>query len=278
MLSVSVVVVTFNSARHIGACLASLRDHGPICPYEVVVVDNASSDATVDIVRRDWPAARLILHEANVGFAAAANRGIRETASDLVLLLNPDAAVTPGAVTTLIHELDANPDVAIAGPRIEDDRGRAELSFGRNIGLGTETVQRLRVRGHEHAWPFVEAWVERAVRAPSSPDWVSGACWLARRAVLEAAGLFDERFFLYTEDVDLCARVRSRGHRVAFVPSAVIRHARGASRRALPDHAVGHYRRSQVAFYEKHHPRSAWLLKAYLKLKGALPDTTTQQR
>ena len=112
---------------------------------------------------------------------------------------------------------------------------------------------------------------------PQHPDWVSGACWLARRAVLEAAGLFDERFFLYTEDVDLCARVRSAGHRVAFVPSAVVRHTRGASRATARDAAETHYRRSQVAFYEKHHPRWAPLLRGYLMLKGALPDTSKQR-
>jgi GT2 family glycosyltransferase len=94
--------------------------------------------------------------------------------------------------------------------------------------------------------------------------------------VLEAVGLFDERFFLYTEDVDLCARVRAAGYRVAFVPEAVVHHSRGASRAGVPDAANAHYRRSHVAFYEKHHPGWALVLRAYLKLKGALPDTTTQ--
>jgi len=157
-----------------------------------------------------------------------------------------------------------------------DDAGRAELSFGPHIGPLAELVQKVRVAGHAGGWPLVAASVERATITPQFPDWVSGACWMARRAVLEDVGLFDERFFLYTEDVDLCARVRAAGHRVAFVPAAVVRHSRGASRATVARAAEAHYRRSQLAFYEKHHPRVAPLLRTYLLLKGALPDTTTQ--
>jgi hypothetical protein len=157
-----------------------------------------------------------------------------------------------------------------------DGDGRVELSFGPHISPWGEAWQKLRVRGLERHWPLIAAVVERETQRPQYPDWVSGACWLARRSVLEAVGLFDERFFLYTEDVDLCARVRIAGHRVAFVPSAVVRHIRGASRATARDAAEGHYRRSQVAFYEKHHPRWAPLLRRYLMLKGALPDTSKQ--
>ena len=122
----------------------------------------------------------------------------------------------------------------------------------------------------------VAGWIERQSHTARFPDWVSGACWVARREVLDRVGLFDERFFLYTEDVDLCARVRGAGYRVAFVPGAVVRHTRGASRTSVRDAANVHYRRSHVAFYEKHHPGWAALLRTYLKLKGALPDTTKQ--
>jgi GT2 family glycosyltransferase len=273
----SIVIVTFNSSRHLPACLAALQSHAPTATHDIVVVDNASQDATATLVTRDWPAVRLIETGANLGFAAASNRGIRATTGERVLLLNPDAVVTQGSIDTLMAVLDADPTVAIAGPRILDLGGRVELSFGPHISPWAEAVQKLRVRGHERGWPVVSSWVERATARASYPDWVSGACWLARRSALAAAGLFDERFFLYTEDVDLCARVRTNGHRVAFVPAAVIQHARGASRATVADHAVAHYRRSHVAFYDKHHPRTARLLRTYLKLKGALPDTSKQQ-
>jgi GT2 family glycosyltransferase len=150
------------------------------------------------------------------------------------------------------------------------------LSFGAMIGPFAEMRQKLFTVGHERGWPIVSTHVERWSREVGFPDWVSGACLLIRRASLERAGLLDERYFLYTEDVDLCARVRGAGYRVAFVPGAVVHHTRGASRAGVRDTANAHYRRSHVAFYEKHHPGWAPLLRTYLKLKGALPDTTKQ--
>lgn len=277
MPGLSIIIVTFNSARHISVCLEALRAHAPRASHEILVVDNASTDDTPARVARDWPTARLLQTGANLGFAAANNRGIHAATGERLLLLNPDTAVTPGAVDTLMEALDRDERIAIAGPRIVDDAGRAELSFGPHIGPLAELVQKVRMTGHAGGWPLVAASVERATLTPQCPDWVSGACWMARRAVLEAVGLFDERFFLYTEDVDLCARVRAAGHRVAFVPAAVVRHSRGASRATVARAAEAHYRRSQLAFYEKHHPRVAPLLRTYLMLRGALPDTTTQQ-
>ena len=277
MARLSVVIVSFNSAGTLPACLRALRDHGPMPPHDVVVVDNASQDDTAAMLVRDWPSVTLLRQDANLGFAAANNRGIRATRGDRLLLLNPDAAVTAHAVEGLMTALDGDPTVGIAGPRIVDPDGRAELSFGPHISPWAEAWQKLRVRALERGWPLMGPWVERQTQRPQHPDWVSGACWLARRTVLETAGLFDERFFLYTEDVDLCARVRSGGHRIAFVPSSVVRHTRGASRATVRDAANAQYRRSQVAFYEKHHPRWAPLLRAYLMMKGALPDTSKQR-
>ena len=277
MPSLSTVIVTFNSAATLPSCLGALHAHAPAASREIVVVDNASHDDTAAMVARDWPDARLLRMTSNLGFGAANNRGIRATTGERLLLINPDAVVTAHAVDALMAALDDDPSVAIVGPRIVDATGRPELSFGPHISPWAETWQKLRVRGHENGWPLIARSVDRDTHRPQYPDWVSGACWLARRDALDAAGLFDERFFLYTEDVDLCARVRSAGHRVAFVPSAVVRHARGASRATARDAAELHYRRSQMAFYEKHHPRWAPLLRFYLMLKGALPDTSQQR-
>ena len=275
MPHLSAIIVTFNSASTIPGCLQALRDHAPAAA-EIVVVDNASQDDTATVIARDWPSVTLVRLPSNLGFAAANNRGIRATTGDRLLLVNPAAMVTPQAVARLMAALDDDPAVAIAGPRLVDGDGLVELSFGPQISPWGEAWQKLRVRGLERNWPLIAAAVERETQRPQYPDWVSGACWLARRSVLEAVGLFDERFFLYTEDVDLCARVRIAGHRVAFVPAAVVRHTRGASRATARDAAEEHYRRSQVAFYEKHHPRWAPLLRRYLMLKGALPDTSKQ--
>jgi GT2 family glycosyltransferase len=266
---VTIVIVTYNSARDIDMVLRSLREPPPATPHEIVVVDNASTDGTATRIRAAWSGVRLIESADNLGFAAANNRAIRESASELVLLLNPDTSVPAGAIDRLVAHLDARRDVAIVGPRIVDGEGRAELSFGAMIAPLTELKQKALVVGNDRGVPPIVAMVDRMTRRTREVDWVSGACLLIRRADLDAAGLLDERFFLYTEDVDLCASVRSRGRAVLFAADVQIQHLRGRSAGATTAAA---YRRSQLAFYAKHHP--AWLpwLRAYLKLRGELPD------
>ena len=268
---VAIVIVTYNSARDIDRALRSLAETRPATPHEILVVDNASADDTVTRVRASWPGVRLIASPSNLGFAAANNRGIRESSSELVLLLNPDTSVPKGAIDRLVAHLDARPDVAIVGPRIVDGEGRAELSFGSMIAPLTELKQKVLVVGNDRGVRPIVSMVDRMTRRTREADWVSGACLLIRRADLEAAGLLDERFFLYIEDVDLCASVRRRGRTVLFAADVEIQHLRGRSAGATTAAA---YRRSQLAFYAKHHP--AWLpwLRAYLKVRGELPDNS----
>jgi GT2 family glycosyltransferase len=274
----SVVIVTFNSAADIAGCLAALPGAAPHTPYEVVVVDNASADDTVALVRGGHPDVRVIEAGGNVGFARANNLGIRATSSELVLLLNPDTIAGGGAIDVLVGVLDADARIAVTGPRIVDRAGRAELSFGAMIDPWAELRQKLFTRGHDRGWPVISKQVERWARQPAFPDWVSGACLLIRRGSLERAGLLDERFFLYTEDVDLCAAVRAQGGLIRFSPEAEVVHARGASRATARSAAEQAYRRSQLAFYRKHHPAWAPVLAAYLKLRGRFPDRSKQDR
>jgi GT2 family glycosyltransferase len=265
----TIVIVTYNSSRDIEVALRSLTEPTPATPHQIVVVDNASTDATASRIRAAWPDVRLIESPTNLGFAAANNRGIRESSSELVLLLNPDTRVPAGAIDRLVAHLDARQDVAIVGPRIVDAEGRAELSFGAMIAPLTELKQKVLVVGNDRGVSPIVSMVDRMTRETREVDWVSGACLLIRRADLDAVGLLDERFFLYTEDVDLCASVRARGRHVRFAADVEIVHLRGRSAGATTAAA---YRRSQIAFYAKHHP--AWLpwLRAYLKLRGELPD------
>jgi N-acetylglucosaminyl-diphospho-decaprenol L-rhamnosyltransferase len=266
---ITIVIVTYNSARDIDSTLRSLTQAPPTAPHSIVVVDNASSDGTPAHIRRTWPQVRLIESASNIGFAAANNRGIRASSSELVLLLNPDTCVSTGTVDGLVSHLDARADVAIVGPRIVDGQGRAELSFGAMIAPLAELRQSVLVSGNDRGFRPIVAIVDRMTRQTRDVDWVSGACLLIRRSDLEVVGLLDERFFLYTEDVDLCASVRARGRRVMFAADVEIEHWRGRSASATTPAA---YRRSQLAFYEKHHPVWVPWLRAYLKLRGELPD------
>ena len=269
--TLSIVIVSYNAGADLRRCLRSLADAPPRVTHEVVVVDNKSRDDSAAMIRTEWPTVRLIEPGANLGFARANNIGIQATRSDLVLLLNSDTVVPPGAIDRLVGRLTAHPDAAVAGPRLVDAHGVAELSFGPMISPFAELRQKIVMSLHAARVAPVSSWVERATRRERWVDWVSGACLLVRREAAERAGLLDERYFLYTEDVDFCAAIRRQGGRVLFTPAAEIVHLRGRSRATAPASANAAYRRSHLAFYEKHHPRWAPLLRAYLRLKGALP-------
>jgi GT2 family glycosyltransferase len=166
--------------------------------------------------------------------------------------------------------LDRHPEAAVVGPRLVDGQGRAELSFGPMIGPFNELRQKLLFRAQLSGVPILSGIVERSTRRPHSPDWVSGACLLVRRRDAEAVGLLDERYFMYTEDVDFCSAIRARGGKVLYRPEVEIVHLRGRSAAANPALVQRGYRQSQLAFYEKHHPRWAPLLRSYLRLRGQL--------
>ena len=177
----------------------------------------------------------------------------------------------PGAIARLVQALEETPSAAVAGPRLVDESGRAELSFGAMIGPFAELRQKVLVRGNDRGTPIIRRHVERLTRQGRTVDWVSAACLLVRRADADAVGLLDERYFMYTEDVDFCAAIRARGRDVIFVPEADVAHLRGRSARSRPDATEAAYRRSQLAFYAKHHPRWLPLLRAYLALRHRLP-------
>jgi GT2 family glycosyltransferase len=202
----------------------------------------------------------------NRGFAAANNVGIRSSRGENLLLLNSDTVVPPGAIDALLEELDSHPDAAVVGPRLVDGANRAELSFGRRITPWNEMRQKRLVAGAARGEPAAIARVEAMTRVEQWPDWVSGACLLVRRTDAEAVGLLDERFFLYTEDVDFCAAIRGRGRRVLFTPRVQITHLRGRSAAADPPATRAAYERSRLAYYRKHNPRWVPILRLYLTL------------
>ena len=267
----SIVIVSYNSRADLEACLESLTRNRASVDHEIIVVDNASPDGTAAAARDRWPAVRVLDAGGNLGFAAANNIGIRQTFGDLLLLLNPDTLVPPGAIDTLVAVLDGHPEAAAVGPRLVDASGRTELSFGRMISPLAELRQKVLMAGHANRVPGISQYVESLTRRERSVDWVSGACLLVRRADAEAAGLFDERYFIYTEDVDFCAALRAHGRRILFTPDAEITHLRGRSVATARSATGQAYRRSQLAFYAKHHPAWVPFLRAYLRLRGQLP-------
>jgi GT2 family glycosyltransferase len=259
LTNVSIIIVSFNARADLERCLASLRAAPPALAHEIIVVDNGSTDGSAEAAER-FPNVAVIRAGANLGFARATNIGIRASRGTNLLLLNSDTVVPAGAIDHLAAELDRDPAIAVIGPRLVDGNGQAELSYGRMIGPFNELRQKMRNRR--------PALVDRLTRRRHSPDWVSGACLLVRRSDAEAVGLLDERFFMYTEDVDFCAAIRARGRRIVFTPDVEVVHLRGRSVASAPAATQAAYRRSQLAFYGKHRPGWLPLLRLYLWLRG----------
>jgi N-acetylglucosaminyl-diphospho-decaprenol L-rhamnosyltransferase len=269
---VSVVVVSYNTRERLLACLAALEGR-VLAPHEVIVVDNASADGSVAAVRVRFPAVTVIANTENVGFSRANNQGLRHARGPYALILNSDAEVAPGCVDALGAVLDARPDVGIVGPRTRFPDGRIQVSFGPMLAPRAEWRQRRLVRGVQGGDPEALRQAEALAATEHEPAWVSGSCLLARRSAIDAVGLFDEGFFLYEEDVDLCVRVRQAGWRVVFSPAAEVVHHLGSSM-GQPGGGL-EYHRSHIRFYAKHHGwGTALALRGSLAIRGALAGLT----
>jgi len=264
----AVVVVSWESKDVLRGCLDSVARHAPP-GTRTVLVDNASSDGTVAAVRERYPGALVIANADNVGFARASNQGWRATAAPRVLFLNPDAELLEGTVATLTAALLARPDRGVVAPQVVHPDGTIEASTGPDLTPLAEWRQRRLVLGMERRDPAVLREVARLHSLPGERDWVSGAGFLARREALESAHGFDEGFFLYEEDADLCRRLRSAGWSVAFEPAARIRHRRGASMSRDPARARLEYHRSHLRYYARHcGPLDRAILRAALLARG----------
>lgn len=265
---VAVVIVSFEAREALLAGLGALRAHASL-PLEIVVVDNASTDASADAVRAAHPEALVIANPENVGFARACNQGWRASRAPHVLFLNPDAEVTPAAVEALVRLLESRPEVGAAGPRTRGTDGAIQVSTGPDLTPLAERRQRGLVLGVARREARALAEAEALHAREHEPQWVSGSCLIARRAALEAVSGFDERFFLYEEDADLCRRLRSEGWRVVFTPAAEVRHHLGRSMAKAPRRARLEYHRSHLLYYRKHNgPVSQAALRLLLAARG----------
>ena len=269
----TIVIVSYNTRDTLVRCLKALHDSPLKVAHQIIVVDNASSDGTVDLIRTKWPSLRIIQMGFNAGFSAANNAAIDSSQSELVLLLNSDTVPAPNSIDNLVSALDNNSDVAAAGPRLINLRGQVELSFGRMISPWNEAWQKLVTLGITEQFPFFTSWLKRKTHTTHYPDWISGACMLVRRIDGDTVGWLDERYFLYTEDVDFCAALRAVGHRILFTPDAEVVHIGGQSGSNDPLATHYLYRKSHLAFYAKHHPRWHAPLRWLLRLRHQLPPT-----
>lgn len=256
-MTVSVVIVTYNSAKVIGACLDSLAAEAASGLAEVIVVDNASPDASVDVVRNGYPWATLIAGRENLGYSKGVNLGIQRASGRLLLILNPDTVVRRGTLRKLIEFVERTPDAGIVGPKLVFHDGTVQLSCRRFYTMRVLLMRRTPLgkifkndrAARDHLMMDFDHNETREV------DWVLGAAMFVRREAIDNVGMMDERFFLYFEDVDWCYRMKQRGLRVYYLADAVVEHgykresAQAVLNRSFAAHLVSLFR-----YYEKWNP------------------------
>jgi GT2 family glycosyltransferase len=257
---VSVIVVNWNTCDHLQGCLESLAAHGAErATSEVIVVDNGSSDGSAAHVRSNWPQVRLIENAENEGFTRANNRAIRVSHGEYLLLINSDARLTPGALDRMLDWMSTHTRAGVVGPRlVYGDRRWQRSTAGRAPSLQTAINHYLCLdRLAAGRSPFEGLFLARDVRQPFRPDWVSSACILVRRTAIEEVGLFDERLFVYMDDVDLCQRLRDAGWDIWYCPDAVVVHYMSQSTSQGPGDVSPAALRAFNAYFARHHGRAA---------------------
>jgi GT2 family glycosyltransferase len=269
---ITVIIVNYNSGRHLAECLNSLDAglHG--FTWEVVVVDNASIDGSETVAEKEdlKTRVRLVRRPSNTGFAAAANLGARTGAVNLLLFMNPDCLAAPGFMDPLIDELDTHPRAAAVAPCVFNEDGSPQGNARGDPTMMTGLFGRSTLLSRL----FPSARLARRnvllseSRAAASVDWVSGSCVLVRREAFDGIGGFDERYFLYWEDADLCRRLRNAGWSIRFRPDATVVHLGARSSRTVKPLAIRAFHRSAYLYYTTHVAPSR--LSARRWLAGAL--------
>jgi N-acetylglucosaminyl-diphospho-decaprenol L-rhamnosyltransferase len=227
----SVVIVTYNSAEMLPSCLASLGDaHSP--GIELIVVDNASGDQTSSRVRAEYPYIQIIQNEVNLGFAKAVNIGAAAARGEYIVLLNPDATLRPGVLTSLMEEADQSERIGVIAPLLSDPAGRLRIgSAGRDPSTWRMFCHYFGLSRMLGRFPMFEGHylLSRHLTSSREVDWVTGACMVVSRRVWHALGGLSERWFMYAEDMEFCHRVRESGYLVVVNPALSATHLVGES-------------------------------------------------
>lgn len=254
-MDLSIIVVSYNAREYLARCLRALPAGVDDLQWEAIVVDNASDDGSAGMVAREIPWATVIANGENMGFARACNQGFTVAQGRWILFLNSDAEPQPHSLRALVSYLRDHPRVGAVGPRLRHPDGGSPRSCFRfpNLTrphLNFRLVQRF--AGERFGLPYPSD--DLRVRDGGPVDWLSGACLLVRRRALEEAGPFDERYFMYLEDTDLCRRLWNTGWEVVFRPEAEVLHTGGVSARGHETRLSIERQRSRLIYFSMHHP------------------------
>ncbi|MDQ6672192.1 MAG: glycosyltransferase family 2 protein [Chloroflexota bacterium] len=261
-MDLSILILNYNTREHLRACLASLAAEGstsvsggPV-QAEVIVVDNASSDGSADMVAANFSWVSLIRSPRNGGFADGNNQGLQRSRGAAILLLNPDTLMPSGGIAGLLAALAAHPEAGIIGPRLLRPDGSMHLACRRSFP--TPAIAFYRLSGLSQLFPHSPRFGRYNLTfvdpgTPMEVDSVCGACMLIRRSVFERIGPLDDRFFMYGEDLDWCLRTREAGWAVRYEPRIVVQHQQGAASGKRVLRTTFHFFHAMDLFYRKHY-------------------------
>jgi len=258
-MKLSIIIVSWNVKEGLVNCLRSIQKNRPCEQFEVIVVDNASTDNATEMVKRDFPETILVSNSKNRGFAAANNQGIKRSQGKYLLFLNPDTIIHADSLDVLVKFMDDNSNVGACGPKLLNADGTTQPSarhFPTFRGaLYRHTFLRfLRIfRSEYKKWLMKDFEHDRQMDV----DQLMGSALMVRRSAIEQAGDMDESFFMYYEEVDLCYRIKKAGWRIVFVPEAVITHLGGQSTGRIPARKRIMMLTSMLIFFRKHRGRFA---------------------
>lgn len=250
----SIIIVTHNSAEVIGRCLSSLNHYSPSCSFETIVVDNSSTDGTVKLIESEYAGVKLFANNVNKGYSRGINQGISASEGEMILILNPDIIVKENSIDILVDFMKKNPGAAISGAKLINTDGSLQYSCRsfytvRALLLRRTFLGKLFPRAKSLREHLLTDYDHRTAR---EVDWIIGACMMVRRSAIEDAGMMDERFFLYFEDVDWCYRMSQHGWKVCYVPDSVMTHYyRRASAGSLISRSLIIHLVSLFRYYEK---------------------------
>lgn len=268
-LELSIIVVTYNSRKHVRGCLESIQRTSGDIDHEVILVDNASKDGTPNIIRNEFPDVRLIINPESLGFAHANNQGISQSQGQYILLLNLDTVVLPKTLATLLNEINQSPETRLLGCRSLNTDRSLQQSFGYEVGIWNEAVRKIFFNLWKNHRFLPVGWVLHSLHSRKKKvAWVKGACMLLRQQTLFDAKLMDETFFIYLKDADLCQRIRQLDWQGRYTPEAEVIHFGNGSVQSNPEHSALEYRRSQLHYFKKHLGKTSLkVLKIYLDFK-----------
>ena len=263
MLDLSIIIVSWNVKELLQRCLESIFQHPPSgLQFEVIVVDNASTDGSAAMVRDGFPQVQLLVNDENLGFTAANNQAIARSRGRYVLLLNPDTEVLGDAPATIVGYMDAHPEVGALGPQLLNPDGSIQSSRRRFPTMATAFLESTILQRWFPDNPVLRRYymLDRPDDRTQGVDWAVGAALLVRKEAIEQVGPLDEGFFMYSEELDWCHRIKAQGWKVVYLPTAkVVHHGAQSSEQVKPFQHI-QFQRSKVRYFRKHH--GAWKAEA----------------